>query len=85
MPDRIKKDRSRELTRLWLKIACIRNHRYVGHVLDALVTECGRGETMKARSANYVGIVVSGAPELGSFCQIKIQGANSFYLDGILQ
>jgi threonylcarbamoyladenosine tRNA methylthiotransferase CDKAL1 len=85
MPDRIKKDRSRELTRLWLKIACIRNRRYIGHALDALVTECGRGETMKARSANYVGIVVSGAPELGSFCQIKIQGANSFYLFGILQ
>ena len=85
MPDRIKKDRSRELTKLWLKIACIRNRRYIGHALDALVTECGRGETMKARSANYVGIVISGAPELGSFCQIKIQGANSFYLDGILQ
>jgi MiaB-like tRNA modifying enzyme len=85
MPDRIKKDRSRELTKLWLKIAYIRNHRYVGHVLDALVTECGKGDTMKARSANYVGIVVSGAPELGSFCQIEIQGANSFYLFGILQ
>jgi len=85
IPDRIKKDRSRELTKLWLKIAGIRNHRYVGHVLNALVTECGRGETMKARSANYMGIVVSGAPELGSFCQIKIRGANSFYLFGILQ
>ena len=85
MPDRIKKDRSRELTKLWLKIASIRNRRYAGHVLDALVTECGRGETMKARSANYVGIVISGAPELGSFCQIMIQRANSFYLSGILQ
>jgi threonylcarbamoyladenosine tRNA methylthiotransferase CDKAL1 len=85
MPDRIKKDRSRELTRLWLEIAGTRNHRYVGQVLDALVTECGRGATMKARSANYTGIVVSGAPNLGSSCKIRIREANPFYLDGILQ
>jgi MiaB-like tRNA modifying enzyme len=85
MPDRIKKDRSRELTRLWLKIADIRNRRYVGQVLDARVTECGKGATMKARSANYTGIVVSGAPDLGSLCKIRIVGSNSFYLIGILQ
>ena len=85
MPDRIKKDRSRELTRLWLEIAFTRNRRYVGQVLDARVTECGRGATMKARSANYTGIVVSGAPDLGRLCKIRIIGWNSFYLDGILQ
>jgi len=85
MPDRIKKDRSRELTRLWLDIAGTRNRRYVGLVLDARVTECGRGATMKARSANYTGIVVSGAPDLGSLCKIRIMGSNPFYLDGILQ
>ncbi|MDD1749654.1 MAG: tRNA (N(6)-L-threonylcarbamoyladenosine(37)-C(2))-methylthiotransferase, partial [Methanothrix sp.] len=42
MPDRIKKDRSRELTRLWLEIAGTRTRRYVGQVLDARVTECGK-------------------------------------------
>ncbi len=85
MPDRIKKNRSRELTRLWQEIAGARNRRYMGQVLEALVTECGRGSTMKARSANYAGIVVLGAPDLGDLCQIKIRGSNPFYLDGILQ
>jgi hypothetical protein len=40
---------------------------------------------MKARSANYTGIVVSGAPNLGSSCKIRIREANPFYLEGILQ
>jgi tRNA A37 methylthiotransferase MiaB len=84
MPDRIKKDRSRELTRLWLEVAARRNQRYEGEVLEALVTECGSGATMKARSANYTGIVVFGAPHLGSLCKIDIVGSNPFYLKGLL-
>jgi threonylcarbamoyladenosine tRNA methylthiotransferase CDKAL1 len=85
MPDRIKKERSRKVTRLWLEIAATKNRRYVGRVLDASVTECGKGATMKARTANYTGIVISGAPDLGSLCQIRITEANPFYLKGILQ
>jgi len=85
MPDRIKKDRSREMTRIWLEIAERRNRRYLGKVLHALVTECGRGKTMKARSANYAGIVIPGALDLGRWCQIKIMEATPYYLSGILQ
>jgi MiaB-like tRNA modifying enzyme len=85
MPDRIKKDRSREMTRIWLEIAERRNSRYLGKVLHALVTECGRGKTMKARSANYAGIVIPGALDLGRWCQIKIMEATPYYLSGILQ
>lgn len=84
MPDRIKKDRSRLLTRLWLETAARRNRRYEGRTLEALVTECGRGKTMKARSANYAGIVIYGAPRLGSVCKVDIVGSNPFYLKGIL-
>ena len=43
MPDRIKKDRSRVMTRLWLDIAARRNKGYEGKVLDAVVTERGQG------------------------------------------
>ena len=84
MPDRIKKDRSRLLSRLWLEIAARRNSRYERRTLEALVTECGRGGTMKARSANYAGIVIYGAPRLGSMCKVDIVGSNSFYLKGLL-
>ena len=49
MPDRIKKDRSRELTGLWQETAAQRNKRYVGEVLEALVTERGRNGAIKAQ------------------------------------
>ena len=71
MPDRIKKDRSRAITRLWQDIAARKNMEYVGKVLDAVVTECGRRGTMKARAGNYLGIVVNGIPPLGSHIRIK--------------
>jgi len=82
MPDRIKKDRSRELTRLWLEIAAENNRHSVGKTLRALVTERGRNGTMKARAANYLGIVVHGNPALGSSIRVKITASNSYYLSG---
>ncbi len=85
MPDRIKKDRSREVTKLWLEIARMRNRRYEGHVLDALVTERGLGDTAKARSCNYVGIVIAESPSLGSKLSVKVTGSNPFYLIGLAQ
>lgn len=84
MPDRIKKQRSRELTKLWLDIAEGRNRRYLGEILEVMVTERGRGESMKARSANYAGIVVQGRPDLGNRLKTMIYEANPFYLKGIM-
>jgi threonylcarbamoyladenosine tRNA methylthiotransferase CDKAL1 len=82
MPDRIKKDRSRELTRLWLEMAARRNIGYEGKALDVLVTERGRGNTMKARAMNYTGMVIEGEPKLGSTIKVKVIGSNAFYLIG---
>jgi threonylcarbamoyladenosine tRNA methylthiotransferase CDKAL1 len=82
MPDRIKKDRSREMTRLWLKIAAERNQRYVGEVLEARITERGRDGTMKARTENYLGIVVKGRPKLGSIVLVQVTNSNPFYVSG---
>ncbi len=82
MPDRIKKDRSRELTRLWLEIAAERNQRYVGEVLVARITERGRDGTMKARADNYLGVVVEGRSGLGSSVRVLIEDCNAFYVTG---
>jgi threonylcarbamoyladenosine tRNA methylthiotransferase CDKAL1 len=82
MPDRIKKDRSREITHLWQKIAAQRNRSYQGKVLDAVVTECGRSGTMKARAGNYLGIVVKGIPPLGSHIRIEVMETNPFFVYG---
>jgi threonylcarbamoyladenosine tRNA methylthiotransferase CDKAL1 len=82
MPDRIKKDRSRAITRLCKDIAAHRNLRYKGEIIESLVTECGRDKTMKARAANYLGIVINGTPPLGSFIKIKVVDIKPFFVCG---
>ena len=82
MPDRIKKDRSRILTRLWLQIAAKNNECMIGRTLRALVVERGRSGTMKARAANYLGMVVHGNPALGSVIRVRIAASNPYYLTG---
>ncbi len=82
MPDRIKKGRSREFTRLWLEVAAKRNRRYEGTILDVVVTERGCGNTMKARAMNYMGVVIKGKPILGSTVRIMVTGSNAFYVTG---
>ncbi len=82
MPDRIKKDRSRELTRLWLHIASQRNFQYMGQVLQARITERGRDGTMKARAGNYLGIVIKCPSKLGTSIRVLIDECNPFYVSG---
>lgn len=82
MPDRIKKDRSRELSRLWMQIAIEKNCRYLGRLLDVRVTEEGRDGSMKARADNYLGVVIRGRPVLGSSLQVLIEKSNAFYVTG---
>jgi len=85
MPQHVKKARSRRLTKLWQEMAMNRNRPYMGRVLPALVTETGRGVTMKARSDNYREIVVRGTPDLGSLNTVRIVRVNPFYLEGAAQ
>jgi len=80
MPDRIKKERSRKATRLWMDIASRRNMAYQGRILEALVTEHGRDGTVKARSRNYLGLVIAGPWKLGSILDVRVESSNPFYL-----
>jgi threonylcarbamoyladenosine tRNA methylthiotransferase CDKAL1 len=83
MPDRIKKDRSRKVTKQWLSIAGGRNERRVGSNLVVLVTEEGYGGWMKARDQNYTGVLVKGAHALGRRLRVMIISSNPFYLTGL--
>jgi tRNA A37 methylthiotransferase MiaB len=80
MPDRIKKERSRKLAKLWLNSAGENNGLYLGNVLEVLVTEKGRGRTMKARSYNYTGVVIENGPPLGSQPVVNITSSCPHYL-----
>lgn len=85
LPSLVKKERSRKLTWLWHEIAARRNWRYAGEVLSVLVTESGKGKTMKARSDNYREIVIEGQLALGSVQKVRIAEANPFYLRGTIE
>jgi tRNA A37 methylthiotransferase MiaB len=80
MPDRIKKERSRKATKLWMDIASRRNRAYQGRILEALVTERGRDGTVKARSRNYMGLVIASPWKLGSVLDVRVESSNPFYL-----
>jgi len=82
MPERIKKGRSRALTRLWLELAAQRNERYLGRTVDVLVTERGRDKSMKARLDNYIGLVLRQEVDLGTQQKARIVDTNPFYLTG---
>jgi MiaB-like tRNA modifying enzyme len=84
MPDRVKKDRSREVTRQWLSIAGERNEKLVGPTMAVLVTEIGWGGCVKARDQNYAGVLVKGAYALASRLEVRIISSNPFYLTGIV-
>lgn len=85
MPDRIKKDRSRKLTKLWFDIAGKNNELYLGLALHVIVTERGRFGTMKARTGNYTGVVIKGAPPLGSRQTVRIVSSCPHYLTGLVE
>jgi len=82
MPERIKKDRSREITRMWQEIAASKNQRHLGKVLSAVVVEEGQNGTMKARTQNYLEVVVKERVPLGSRVRVEISEYNSFYVSG---
>lgn len=84
MPDRFKKARSRSLTALWMEIAAERMCIYEGTRLNVLVTERGRGRSMKGRTSSYIGVVIDGVPDLGKSYPVRITGSTPFYLRGVM-
>jgi tRNA A37 methylthiotransferase MiaB len=79
-PDRIKKERSRTLTKIWLKIVQEKNERYLNKVFEALITE-KREETFLARLPSYKAVILKEG-KLGEFVKVKIIGAKPNYLIG---
>ncbi len=80
MPDRIKKERSRRITKLWMDIALNRNMRFIGRDIEVLVTERGYDGTLKARTEDYRGVVVEGDALMGERIKVKATRATPFYV-----
>ncbi|MFQ6135744.1 MAG: tRNA (N(6)-L-threonylcarbamoyladenosine(37)-C(2))-methylthiotransferase [Candidatus Hydrothermarchaeales archaeon] len=83
VPDRIKKDRSRALTKLSQKIGFEINKGWIDREVNILVTEEGRGDTLLARTDTYKQVIVKNLG-LGEFGRTKIEDATPSYLIGEL-
>jgi len=79
-PDRIKKERSRILTKIWLKLIEEKNKRYLNKIFEVLITE-KRGNTFLARLPSYKAVVLKEG-KLGEFVKVKIVDSKPNYLIG---
>jgi threonylcarbamoyladenosine tRNA methylthiotransferase CDKAL1 len=79
-PDRIKKERSRILTKIWLKVIQEKNKKYLNKNFEALITE-KRGNKFLARLPNYKAVILKKG-KIGEFVKVKIIEAMPNYLIG---
>lgn len=81
-PDRIKKERSRILNKVWLKVLKEKNKNFLGKKFEALITE-KREEKFLARLNSYKAVILEKG-DLGCFVKVKIVKAKPNYLIGKL-
>lgn len=81
MPDWIKKERSRKLTKLVEEIGLKRHKRFVGEVCRVLVTKRGKEETLLSRTDSYRPVILKEG-EIGKFYNVKIVDSSFNYLVG---
>ncbi len=79
LPNRIRKDRSRIVTRLCEDISLENNNNWIGWEGDVFVDEIGKFNTFMARNFAYKPVVLKNA-RLGEFVNVKIVDAKIHYL-----
>ena len=87
MPDiieRVKKERSRALTKAYHEIASELHRSLVGLLTKVIVTEKGRENSVIARDSSYKNIVIQEDLALGERYRVRIIGARITYLIGEL-
>ncbi len=82
IPDWIKKERSRRLTKLAREIGLRRNRRFIGRKLRVLITKRGKEETFMARADSYRPVILKEG-EIGTFVEAKIVDCAFNYLVGV--
>ncbi|NYT06157.1 MAG: radical SAM protein, partial [Methanomicrobiales archaeon] len=83
MPDWIKKERSRALTRAANALCDAENERMAGRELDVIVTERQRPGTCIARDAAYRNIVIARDLPPGTLLRVAVTGHKRHYLTGM--
>ncbi|QLH75398.1 MAG: tRNA (N(6)-L-threonylcarbamoyladenosine(37)-C(2))-methylthiotransferase [Methanomassiliicoccales archaeon] len=85
VPQRISKDRSRDMTELRFEIAKEHYSQFIGRTMRVLVTEVGKKDTVIARSIEYIPVVVPKKDiGIGQTIEVEITSAASTHLSGRL-
>lgn len=81
IPDWIKKERSRKLTRLCKQISYSTNRRFLGNEQQVLATRNGKNGTILSRTDSYRPVILKKG-EIGKFYEVKIADFAENYLIG---
>ncbi len=82
VPGWVSKERSRELTRLRFRISSEINASKVGRTYSVLIDEKGKGNSVMARTDDYLPVVIKGDHELWQRVDVTITGYASTHLYG---
>ncbi len=84
VPGWVSKERSRELTRLRFQISSEINASKVGRTYSVLIDEKGKGDSVMARTDDYLPVVIKGDHELWQRVDVSITGYASTHLYGAM-
>lgn len=82
MPDRFKKDRSRQATALAREIFSGVYEQFIGLEMEVIVTEVVKEQTVTARDAAYRPVIITEPLEMGSRHRVRITDHKVHYLVG---
>lgn len=82
LPDRIRKDRSRELVSEAYRLMLEKRLQFVGSEETVMITEHLREGTVMGRTPAYQGVVIRSDLPPGSVCRVRITEARTHYLVG---
>jgi len=84
VPGWVSKERSRELTRLRFRISSEINASKVGRTYSVLIDEHGKGNSVMARTDDYLPVVIKGDHDLWQRVNVRIIGHASTHLFGAI-
>lgn len=82
MHSKIKKERSRELTKLCEKINLENNYKYIDQIKEIIINEKGKNNSSVGKTKEYKTVVVKKEIPIGTKLKVKISKVNNYYLLG---
>lgn len=82
LPDRIRKDRSRELIRIGYSILKEQKQKMIGRTAEVVVTERLRSGTVMGRTRSYTGVIIPENLLIGSRYMVEFTNERTHYLIG---